>query len=260
VKRLIAVWIVAILVGCNSNPATDPTGQQPVAQQGAGNDATQRAKVHTKLGMAYASEGRLSVALDEARLAIALDSTYPLAYNLMGFVQMLLRDVRQAEEYFGQALRLAPGDPEINNNYGWFLCQTDHQQQSFAHFEAAARNPLYSTPTKPLTNAGICAIYIKDDNAAEAYFQRALKVDPANADARSLLAGVCYRLGRYGEARLNLNELHKLAEPSAESVWLGIRIERKLGGREEEARYASLLRRKFRDSEEYKKYVQGLDE
>ena len=260
-RRLGTVFLVALMVAaCNSNPAADSIDQQPVAQQGAANDATQRAKLHTKLGMAYVGEGRFGVALDEARLAMTLDSSYPLAYNLMAVVQMALRDSRQAEENFGRALRLAPNDPDINNNYGWFLCQTNRQKQSFAHFDAAARNPLFAMPTKPLTNAGMCAIAVKDDGAAETYLQRALTADPANSDARALLAALCFRQGRYGEARANLGELHKMAEPTAESTWLGIRVARKLGDREDEARYTSILRRKFRDSEEYKKYVQGQDE
>jgi type IV pilus assembly protein PilF len=260
VKRLIAVLMVAILAGCNSNPSGDPMGQQPVAQQTAGSDAAQRARAHTKLGMAYVSEGRFNVALAEARMAIASDSSYPLAYNLMAIVQMALRDFRQAEEYFGQALRLAPGDPEINNNFGWFLCKTERPRQSLPYFEAAARNSLNVMPTKPLTNAGMCAVQGKDDAAAEGFFQRALAADSANGDAHMALADIRYRSGQYREARAHLSEMQKVAEPTAESTWLGIRVERKLGNREDEARHTSLLRRKFRDSEEYKKYVQGQDE
>lgn len=256
-KRLTAICAVLVLAGCNSNPTVDTGGQQPVAQQTAGSNATERSKVHTNLGLAYAGEGRLSVALDEARLAIAADPGYPLAYNLMGVVQMRLADNRLAEEYFTKALQMAPNDPEINNNYGWFLCQTDRKKQSFAYFDTAARNPLYTTPTRPLTNAGICAIDLQDYSGAEAYLLRAIRIDPANYEARALLAGVSYRLGQYGQTHDLLIELHRVGEPSAESVWLGLRVERKLGNREEEARYASILRRKFKDSPEYRKFMQG---
>ncbi len=256
-KRLFVAWILVVLAGCNSNPTQDVAGEQPVSLQGATDVATRRAKDHTKLGMAYLSDGRLSVALDEAREALAADSNYPLAYNLMGLVQMAMGENRLAEEYFGKALQLAPSDPEINNNYGWFLCQTGRQRASFAHFESAARNPLYALPTKPLTNAGVCALGLSDDKAAEAYFQRALKADRANADAHSLLAGVYYRLGRYEESRQQLDELQKLTQLAAPSLYLGILVEHKLGDREREAKYVSLLRRKFKDSPEYQSFLQG---
>ena len=45
------------------------------------------------------------------------------------------------------ALGLAAGDPEINNNYGWFLCQNGREQLAINYFMAAAKNPLYATPT-----------------------------------------------------------------------------------------------------------------
>jgi type IV pilus assembly protein PilF len=260
VKRLIAAWILVVMAGCNSNPAMDAAGEQPVAQQNARDQATLRAKDHTRLGMAYFSQGRLSVALDEARTAMAADSSYPLAYNLMGVVQMALGDNSLAADYFGKALALAPSDPEINNNYGWFLCRTGRQQQSYSYFESAAGNPLYAIPTKPLTNAGICAMGANDDARAAGYFERALSADAANADAHSLLAGIYYRQNRYEEAMQQLGQLEKLTDLGAQSVWLAIRAERKLGDREAEARYISILRRKFKDSPEYQKYVRGQDE
>jgi type IV pilus assembly protein PilF len=250
--------VPVVLAACAGAPAgtTDST-QTPVSQQAAVGDARQRAKAHTELGMLYLQERRLSVALDEARLAIDSDASYPLGYNLLGLVQMYLKDNRAAEENFGRALRLAPGDPEINNNYGWFLCQSGREGQSLGYFETASKSQLYTTPTKPLTNAGICARSMNDDKAAEGYLLRALRVDPANSDAQFLLADIAYRAGRLGEARMRLAEVHKVAEVTAQTAWLGLRVERKLGDREAEARYATQLRRTFPNSGEYQLLMQG---
>ena len=46
-------------------------------------------------------------------------------------------------------------------------------------------------------------------------------------------------------------------EPTAETVWLALRIDRKLGNRESEARNAGILRRKYRDSAEYQLMLRG---
>lgn len=258
----IAVMVAVGLAGCAGVPTGGPGGagsasQTPVSQQEAVGDARQRAKAHTELGMLYLREGRLSVALDEARVAIESDSSYPLGYNLLGLVQMYLKDNQAAEENFGRALRLAPSDPEVNNNYGWFLCQTERERQSLAYFDTASRSQLYETPTKPLTNAGICALSMRDDKTAEAYLLRAMRADPANGEAQFLLADICYRTGRLNEAKMRLADVHRAVEPSAQTSWLGLRIERKLGDREAEARHASQLRRKFQDSREYQLLMQG---
>ncbi|MDP2811796.1 MAG: type IV pilus biogenesis/stability protein PilW [Rhodocyclaceae bacterium] len=253
------LWCVLLLAvaGCANNPVDDSSTQQPVSQQEAVGDARQRAKAHTELGMLYLRDGRPDVALDEARIALEADSDYSPAHNLMGLVRMVLKEDRAAEESFERAHRMAPGDPEININYGWFLCQTGREQRSIPYFVTASKSSLFVQPTKPLTNAGICALRMKDDKGAEDFLLRALRSDPANADARYFLSDISHRAGRHAEARLHLNEMHRLMEPTPDSAWLGLRIERKLGDREAEARYASLLRRRFAGTPPYQKYMQG---
>jgi len=255
-------WVVLvplILAGCGGMPLdSDQSVQTPVSQQEAVGDARRAAKAHTDLGMLYLREGQLNVALDEARKAIDADSSYPLGYNLHGLVQMYLEDNRAAEESLGRALQLAPHDPEINNNYGWFLCQTKREKQSIAYFVAASKNTLYTAPTKPLTNAAICSITAGDDKGGEEFLAKALRADPQNADAHFLAAELYYRTDRPIDAKLRLADVHRLMAPTAQSVWLALRIERKLGDREAEMRYGKQLAREFRESREYQLLKQGL--
>ena len=256
---LVAV-IAAVLVfeGCAVGKRTaEQSAEQPVSQQTAGSDARQRAKVHTELGTLYMQRGNMGVALDEARAALSADSAYAPAYNLLGLVYMQLRENPAAESNFEKALAAAPADPEINNSFGWFLCQTGREQRSLQYFQAAIKSPLYATPALPLTNAGICSMRIKDDRAAEDYFGRAMRLDANNDRALYFLADITYRQGRIAAARLHLQELHKIAEPSPESLWLGVRIERKLGDRDAEARLAAQLRRRFPGSPEQQMLMQG---
>nr|QLG20390.1 type IV pilus biogenesis protein PilF [uncultured bacterium]QLG20603.1 type IV pilus biogenesis protein PilF [uncultured bacterium] len=245
----------ALLVsGCATtgvgNSVRQEGAQLPVSEQTPKNETQQRAKVHTELGALYFVDGRAAVALEEARIALSVDANYAPAYNLLGLVHMSLNEPRLAEENFRQALRIAPGDPEINNNFGWFLCQTNREKQAMAHFDLSAANPLYSTPTKPNTNAGICAIRMKDDKAAAAYLLEALRLAPENTQAMYWLADMDYRQGNYLEARRWLSGIEKLQELDATLTWLALRIERKLGNREAEARLAMQLRKRFANSPE----------
>lgn len=254
-----AVVVPLVLSACGGMPLdSDRSVQTPVSQQVAVGDARRAAKAHTDLGMVYLREGQLNVALDEARKAIEVDSSYPLGYNLYGLVQMYLDDNRAAEESLGRALQLAPADPEINNNYGWFLCQSGRQKQSIEYFVVASKNTLYVAPTKPLTNAAICSIGVGDDKGAEEFLTKALRADPQNGDAYFLLAELYYRTGRLVDARLRLADVHRLTAPTAQSVWLGLRLERKLGDREAETRYGKQLRREFQDSREFQLLKQGI--
>ncbi|MFN4149132.1 MAG: type IV pilus biogenesis/stability protein PilW [Rhodocyclaceae bacterium] len=260
---LLRLVICGALMGCgnapvvprqesmaDSEPAT--AGGTPVAA-----DPHERAKVHTDLGMAYLSVGRFDVALTEASIAIDAWDDYAPAHNLKGLVHMALRQNREAESAFRRALSLEPGNPEINNNYGWFLCQTGKIKESYAHFDKALGNPLYKTPATAMLNKGICALMDKDDATAESYLFRALKLDPNALRAYYLLADIDYRHGRFEEAREWLRKLHEKIEPTAETVWLALRIDRKLGDRRSEAANMGLLRGKFRDSPEYQLLMRG---
>jgi type IV pilus assembly protein PilF len=251
--------MAVLLAGCVTNPSApdDRVSEQAVSQQATTNVAQKRAKVHTELGSLYLQNGRYGVALDEARTAIAADSGYAPSYNLLGLIHMELKENSAAEENFRKALDMAPGDPEINNNFGLFLCQTNREKQAVDYFQAAIRNPLYTTPAKPLTNLALCYLRMKDDRQAEDFFSRALKSDNRNVQALFWLGDIQFRQGRYNEARLSLAELHRIMDPNSQSLWLALRVERKLGDREAEARYSSQLRRKFHDTPEYQLLMQG---
>jgi type IV pilus assembly protein PilF len=84
-----------------------------------------------------------------------------------------------------------------------------------------------------------------------------LRADATNSDAQFLLADICYRTGRLSQAKNRLADVHRMSEPTAQTTWLGLRLERKLGDREEEMRYVNQLRRKFQESREYQLLMQG---
>ncbi|MCX8018026.1 MAG: tetratricopeptide repeat protein, partial [Rhodocyclaceae bacterium] len=108
-----------------------------------------------------------------------------------------------------------------------------------------------------LHNMGVCSLRDKDDINGETYLFRSLKLDPQNWRAYYLLADIGYRNKRYEDAREWLAKLHSKIEPTSESAWLALKVERKLGNREGEARFVGILRRKYRDSAEYQQMLRG---
>jgi type IV pilus assembly protein PilF len=170
---------------------------------------------------------------------------------------MSLRENGIADENFRRALSLAGGDPEINNNYGWFLCQTGREKDSIRYFLSAIKNPLYQTPEKSYTNAGICALKIDDLAMAEDYLQMAARRGRNVAATLLPLAQVKYRKGANVEVRALLADLHRQFEPTAESLWLSVRNERLLGDRSAEANFTGQLRRKFPDAPETQQLKRG---
>lgn len=253
------VLTASLLAGCNSNPPreTGASASEPESMAAISGDARKSARIHTELGALYFQEGNLAVALEELRVATSADSSYAPAYNVRGLVHMDLRENDEAERDFRQALSLAGNDPEINNNYGWFLCQTGRERQSLAYFTAAVKNPLYPTPERAYLNAGRCSEKINDLAGAEAFYQKALRFSRDNTQAKLAMAGLQYKQGNLDEAYRQVQEVHRLNEPNAESLWLAVRLARKLGNRTEEASYMAQLRRRFPSSRETQAMLKG---
>lgn len=212
--------------------------------------AQSRAQIHTELGAAYFSRGQLGVALEELKEAIKSDSRYAPGYNILGLVYMELREFAQAEENFQRALDLDAGNPDIHNNYGWFLCQRERIDEAVKHFYAALKNPLYSTPEKSYLNAGLCTLKKNDEQGATEFFLKAFKLRPQQPQAAYYLGELAYKRKDYSDAKRYLTSLRQAAPASVETLWLGVRVERKLGNRDAEASYSQQLQRNFPDSPE----------
>ncbi len=217
----------------------------------------ERARAHTELAAAYYEQGNMGVALEEARIAVSADAAYAPAHTILGLVHMDLKENRQADESFQRALRISPNDPDANHNYGWFLCQSGREEISLKYFLFAIRNPLYSAPAKSYTVAGVCAARTNNDRDAIEYLERALRIDSNYLPAMINLAQLRYRRGEFEQARAVISQFNRAVEPTAESVWLALRIERKLGNRSAESGFSEQLRRRFAGTPEFQSLQRG---
>lgn len=256
-KRANIIIFTVLVAGCAGGPSQQGPAELAVSEQAAKGETQARAKAHTELGMLYLQAGNMGVALQEARISVEADPGYAPAHNLMGLIHMSLRETGSAQASFEKAVRLAPGDPDIANNYGFFLCQNGRELEGIQYFLSAVKNPLYKTPARSYTNAGLCFLRLKDDKSADEYFQRAARADGSNAQAFFHLADIAYRRGDYYNAKKHMAELQRISEPEAETLWLAIRIEKKLGDRQAEANFSSQLRRKFAGTPQHQLLMQG---
>ena len=255
---LIASFGAALLTGC-AEMRTSPT--EPMSESGTivgdVSDPRNRAKVHTELAALYYGRGNMAVALEELRIATAADSNYALAYSVFGLVYMELRENQLAQTNFEQALRLSPNDPDINHNYGRFLCQTGRENDSIKYFLQAVRNPLYQMPWRSYSAAGVCSMLKGNLKEAEQFFLQALRLEPDDAPSLLQLGQIRYKQGALEDARKLVMRYNKITDPNAESLWLALRIERKLGERVAESSHGTQLRRRFSGSREYQLLQRG---
>jgi type IV pilus assembly protein PilF len=247
---------VLLMAGCASQPSA-PEIKPATDTTGAEADERTRARLRTEPAAGYFERGNMNVAVEEINLALRADPGYGPAYNVAGVIYAALKEDGLAEQNFSQALRINPQDSDAHHNYGWFLCQRKREQEGISHFVAAVRNPLYQTPERSYVNAGTCARSAGNIAAAEDHLLNALRVRPGFAPALYQLADISYARGNFLAAHNYLTDLTRVAAPTAEILWLGVRVERKLGDRNAEASYALQLRNNFPNSSQARALLAG---
>jgi type IV pilus assembly protein PilF len=253
--RVAVVLALAVLAGC----AADGGGELKTASDQTA--AEKRASIRMQLAVGYYQQGKYEIALDEVKQAIAAEPGNAEAYGLRALIYTAMGQLPLADENYQTALRLKPGNPDLSNNYGSFLCTSlNKPAQAMPYFDTALRNSAYQTPVSALVNAGMCSLRNKNYLAAERYLLEAVRYNPDLQATNAGLARTYYERRDYQRAGFFINRLietSKLDTLSADTLWLALRVQRKLGDRTHEASMAAQLRRRFPGSQEYAAFERG---
>ena len=247
-RALLSAVVLALISACSSTPDRQNLSLIPDERPAA--DFDEAARINTDLGVAYARNGDFDVALDKLLRALEQNKNYAPAHQAIAFVYQHRRDVENAERHFKRALQLSPADPNTRNNFGVFLCGQNRHAEAEKLFLQAAATPSYNEPEKAFTNAGVCARRIPDLKKAEVHLSQALRLKPDSAEALRQMASLLYERRDYPRAKAFLQRYEKIGPPTAETLWLGAKLEFALGDELAAAAYAYRLKTDFPDSEE----------
>lgn len=221
-------------------------------------EARRRARLRVELASGYFEQGQTKVALDEIKQALTTDPSYVEAFNLRGLVYMRLNDVPLAEDSFRRALALNARDANVAHNYAWLLCQQARYPESFRLFAQAAANPTYTDKAKTLMAQGVCEVNAGMLAEAEQSLMHSYELDAGNPVTGYNLANLLYKRGELTRAQFYIRRINNSELANAETLWLGIRTERKLNNQEAVLQLAQQLRKRFGQSAQATAYDKGL--
>ena len=220
-------------------------------------EARKRARVRVELAAGYYQQGQTTVALDEVKQAIATDPRYGPAFNLRGLIYLRLNELRLAEDSFQQALRLDPRDGDAWHNLGWMHCQQSRFEQARDAFQRALQTPSYGMAARTWMTQGICQARAGLAAEAEQALERSFELDAGNPVTLYNLALLLSQRGDNQRAGFFIRQLNRSEHANAESLWLAIKIEKRLQNHQAAADLGARLMQRFPGSKEASAYQRG---
>ena len=238
----VVLLIAAALAGCASGSQQQ---QQPRTESDK-TDNDRRAQVRLELASGYFARGQYETALDEVKLAMAAKPDLPEAINLRNLIYAAMGEFGLAEEGFKQLIARDRNNGDTLHTYGWFLCQRQRYAEAYQQFEAAVAIPTYRTPSRTLLAWGACEAREGRLVPAQVHLTKAFEAEPGNPTIALNLGEVLYRQGEYERARFYVRRVNtNVEQASAASLWLELRIERRLGNSSNMDDLGQQMRRKY---------------
>jgi type IV pilus assembly protein PilF len=243
-------WVVVLaLQACST--ATAPQGAAAdIVTPSDETDARRRARIRLELAVGYFETGKVAFALDEVKQALVNDPGFADAYNLRGLIYMQLRDLPMADESFRRALSVRPGDANVLHNHAWLLCLQQKYDEADKRFAEVLANPGHTGRTKSLMAQGLCQARAGDLVQAEKTFLRAYELDTANPVVGYNLADIFFRKGELTRAQFYIRRINNSEFANAETLWLGVKVEKALNDTVAMRQLSEQLRKRFPQSKE----------
>lgn len=232
-KLLLAIVpCVLLLAGCNSpavKQATDSNTLSTTTTVTVPQQNRMAAQDNVQLALDLIEQGDYPLAKAKLVEAQRLDPHLAAVYYTRGYFNEKVRDRAAAQQWYRQAVKIAPHNPQALNAYGVFLCQTGEYQQSLTYFKRAIAVPSYTNTGLSYQNAGLCALKAKETAQAIHYLQAAVNANPALAESYFTLAKLAYQQHHYQSAQTYLNHYNQLMKPTAASLQLAIALAKQQG-------------------------------
>lgn len=219
-------------------------------------DDDNAASLNYQLGARYYRNGEYDLSRDRLLLALELDPDNAMAWSTLGLAYEALGNSRLAEEAYSKAVRVAPRDFQIQDNYAVFLCRQGRYDDARKYFDKALEAPTNDYAERTFTNAGVCMMQKPDYEQAEIYLRGALERRPNHAEALVQMSVLSFEKEDYLRARAFLQRYLVSNPVSPDVLYHGIEIERKLGDETARREYTMQLLRDYPNSQEAKRVRQ----
>ena len=243
-SRWANVFLVAVLIslgGC----VTESSGGLP-------DPAPPASRVNAQLDLArgYLEQGNMERARTSLNKALEIDSRSVEAHVLLAVLNAAESEWGVAEQHFKTALSIDPRDAMALNNYGSFLYSRGRYEEAVKYLTILVRDTDYRARSQAYENLGLAQLKVNEKEAARESFSRALQLSFSQPLSNLELSQLAYDDGDIKSASTYYDSFRALAQQSARSLCLGMKIAQAERDTDRMASYALALNNLFPDSPE----------
>ena len=247
--RWIAVISACLFVGCVSSDGSKRLKREDPTEAAA--------KTNVQLGVAYMQQGNYPLAREKLERSLKQNPKDPDVHTSLGLLYDRVDEPKLADKHFREALRLAPTNPDISNNYAIYLCKNGRVDEAVERFTTVAANKYYRTPEVALSNAGVCLRGAKKFDEAQSMFTKAIKARPNYNEATVQLATLHVERGQLAEARKVVDTYLGAFRPDPEVLYAAVTVARAAKDKMSEEKFSRTLRLEFPDSAQARALKRG---
>ncbi|HET7747578.1 MAG TPA: tetratricopeptide repeat protein [Vicinamibacteria bacterium] len=206
-RALFAAFLI-VAVAAPLLPAADPPVMDP--------------ETRFNIGLAHLRDGRPQLALEEFRRAVKQDARNPYFHKGLGLAHAALRQYGDATASFRKALELNPYYVDVRNDLGTALILAGKRAEGKTEFLTAFNDPTNPTPEVSARNLGQAHFEERNYNEAINWFRTSLSRNKSYADAYLGLSDALLALNKAAEAATVLETgVRECPDAAAVQVSLG---------------------------------------
>lgn len=231
IQRFISLLVCFMLCACVSKQSYSTQGRTSID---VNFDREKAARARLNLALSYLKQNNYQQAKLNLDKALSFAPHLAEVHYSRAYYFQKLGNLTQANEYYRTAFELAPNNPDVQHNYGSFLCARGQFEKAKQLITAAIKSPNYARANRSYVNLAYCSIELGHFSLALNYFELANKHQPGSGDIILMIAGLHYGFANYSKALTWYQKYEEKTVLSAKGILLGVLIYRELELQESE--------------------------
>ena len=248
-RFLLLVAVVAI-AGCVSSGANKSAGADPDA-------ANQK---HIRLALNYIASNNRDLARVHLEKAKIFNPRSAELYNGYALLYQMEQEFKLAEEHYRKALTTNKDYTLARYNFAAFLFNQGRMQDARQQMQKVTEDLGYERRAQAFYILGLSHNRLGDSAMALESFEKATQLSAGFAPPYIEAAAIYFQQGNYPLSKLALDRFRQLSEPTAQSLWLSVRLEERFGNRDNAASEGLKLKNLFPYSREAREYQARLNQ